>query len=240
MGEENLLEQIRVLERMVTELWEALVLDTTSAYRARTIRNIEIVRRFIDDGWTPADLAGHFHLSQGQIVRILRNYQIPPEMQNTGLTRRDERIALSYAEGCTLDQIAELHRLSPRSVTRILRRLGIVTAENVSSRQANEKVERNQTFVRLVAEEGWTYQRIADEFGISRQRVCQIIKRESEDARQQSIRVDLPILQADHFDYLPNQLTHMKLPRHHQGDEHVSRTDVSEGGGFTPVAETLP
>ena len=174
MTEDSRQELIRTLQCMVAELWEALAREDISTRGARTLRDIEIVRRFLDEALAPEELARQYDLSPGQVVRILRRFHVSPEVRQAGRARRDERLAHAFTAGGTLRQLAERHGLSPVAVARSLRRRGLLPA---AEPPANAKAERNRTIVRLVTEKGWTYQRAADAFGISRQRVGQIVCR---------------------------------------------------------------
>lgn len=123
-------QQIRVLARLVDELREAVAPHTTPGRRARLLRNVEIVYRYVNEGWSPPELAAQFQLSAAYITNILRWYHIPLSMRQGGLAQRDARIAQAVASGSTVAQIAQRHTLSPKTICRILLQQGILPPED--------------------------------------------------------------------------------------------------------------
>jgi len=217
MGEDDLREHIQAVEHMEAELREALAQDTTPARRARAARNREIVRRVTEEGWTLEALTDHYHLSRLRITQILRQYQVPLKTRRSDRAERDAEITRAFAEGFTMKQIAELHGLSLAYIYLILRRQGVKCV----ACYANEEVERNRTIARLVVDEGWTYHRVAETFGISHQRVGQIVTRKGVNyvqrtgTRRRSVEVDLAVLHADHLAYLQDRFPRRDLLTRH-------------------------
>lgn len=125
---------------------------------------------------------------------------------------RDQTILrLVGEEGWTYRRVAETIGLSRSLVGHIVRRAGIQAAPRP---EEVEKAERNQTIIRLIADEGWTFRRAADAFEISTQRVNQLVKR----AKVMVVRgaqVDVALLHADYQAYLHDHLPlHEVLARH--------------------------
>ena len=96
-------QQIRVLARLVDELREAVAPPTTPSRRPLLIRNVEIVYRYVHDGWSAPELAAQFQLSAVYIANILRWYHIPLTMRQHGLVMRNARIAQEVADSPRCD-----------------------------------------------------------------------------------------------------------------------------------------
>lgn len=137
MSEADLREQIRVLERVVAEQREALAPGTTPGRRARLLRNLDIVHRYTNEGWTQRELAIEFQLSGMTIAKLLQSYRIPTAMRQVDEVKRGARIASALLSGDTLQQIADRHGVSQATIRRILERLSIAPPNDTEPGPAN-------------------------------------------------------------------------------------------------------
>lgn len=90
---------------------------------------------------------------------------------------RDARLAAAYEAGEPVDVLAKRFKLSPATVRSLACILGATKPWNTAER--NEKI-------RELFAGGWGFQRIADHYGVSRQRIEQIVRPHIDRARRRA------------------------------------------------------
>ena len=135
------------------------------------------VKAMRDAGVSVAEIAAHFGVSCARIYQILKQLD-EGETQHPLTAEQIEGIRIMREAGATLREIGAHHGFTVGRIYSMLQRKSPATLELFREGVVNERARRAAT-VRDLRDAGMTYQQIADELGVSRQRVHQILKREA-------------------------------------------------------------
>jgi len=149
----------------------------------------EIVRRY-EQGAGPREIAADFGLGERQVFRLIRKAGVGPR-----IVPNRERVKQLHAQGKTDNEMAVTLRITSQRVVQLRQALGLasnappVTESIAQARrarakaagaarlaaQADARAKRDRTIRYLADVKGHRYEDIANQFGLTRIRVAQIL-----------------------------------------------------------------
>ena len=124
---------------------------------------------------TQSEMAKRFGVCVATIKRRMEEYGLPHEIQPLADRIRSDVTALSFNN--TPEQIADLLNVSENAVRACCRKHSIRCKKNAST-IVNKNEARRNAIVALVGQCNWSKTEVSYAFGISRERVRQIISRD--------------------------------------------------------------
>ena len=124
---------------------------------------------------TQSEMAKRFGVCVATVKRRMEEYGLPHELQPLADRIRTDVTALSFNN--TPDQIADLLNVSESAVRSCCRKHSIRCKKNASTIVSKNEARRN-AIVALVGQCNWSKTEVSYAFGISRERVRQIISRD--------------------------------------------------------------
>jgi len=147
-------------------------------------RNQEIVRLYVEELLTVAEVGARLRLSPSGVWHILAragvNRRKPGPRPTTHLRERNDEIARAYAqEGLTLEGVGRRFGLSPSGVWHILARAGVNGRRGgpPCGSRWRKWTRRNDEIARLYAERDLTLREIGERFGLTSSAVYYVLQK---------------------------------------------------------------